>query len=70
VQRQLKVGVRIKHRKNSGSLAIFAPQSAVPHRAKIPRYGRMYAGRGHTTPSTSENDVVIKKCNLIEIKFF
>src|SRR5262249_218321 len=30
----------------------------------------MYAGRGHTTPSTSENDVVIKICNLIEIKFF
>src|SRR5262249_3634203 len=34
------------------------------------RICRMYAGRGHTTRSTSENDVVIKKCNLIEIKFF
>jgi hypothetical protein len=26
--------------------------------------------RGHPTPSISENGGVIKKCNLIEIKFF
>jgi hypothetical protein len=26
--------------------------------------------RGHPTLSTSENGGVIKKCNLIEIKFF
>jgi len=39
-------------------------------RRNPPCHGRMYARRGHTTPSISENDVVIKKCNLIEIKFF
>jgi hypothetical protein len=33
------------------------------------RLGRMYAGRDYTAPS-SENDVVINKCNLIEIKFY
>jgi hypothetical protein len=34
-----------------------------------PRLGRM-SPRGHPTLSTSENGGVIKKCNLIEIKFF
>jgi hypothetical protein len=51
-------------RSSSGSLAIFA---AI--RRASSRYGpclcRMYAGCGHTTPSSCD-----QKCNLIEIKFF
>jgi hypothetical protein len=50
-------------RKASGRQSLAARLTAGP------RLGQM-SPRRHPTLSTSENGGVIKKCNLIEIKFF
>jgi hypothetical protein len=58
---------RGQHDKSVGSIRDFFVWNSELRNATMPQLvkphlGRMYAGRGHTTPS-SENDVVINKCH-------